>query len=101
MECALEVIYLTTNKIVLLIMKTYPTLGAEKDETNIKEFMENVLRFRCDVVKDPTKDQLMRILEGTAVHLNRFSRNYYCFTFFIMGHGSSVSNIITHNKIYY
>ncbi|XP_022297114.1 caspase-14-like isoform X2 [Crassostrea virginica] len=74
---------------VLIVYFTKERKWAEKDETNIKEFMENVLRFQCDVVKDPTKDQLMRLLEGTADHLNRSSRNYYCFTLFIMGHGSS------------
>lgn len=53
--------------------------------------MENTLKFRCKVVKDPKKDELMGVLEDTATHLNDNARDYYCFTFFIMGHGNQVS----------
>lgn len=55
--------------------------------------MENTLKFRCIVVKDPKKDELMQVLEKTATHLNDNARDYYCFTFFIMGHGNQVCNI--------
>lgn len=53
--------------------------------------MENTLKFRCKVVKDTKIDELMGVLEDTATHLNDNARDYYCFTFFIMGHGNQVS----------
>lgn len=61
---------------------------AEEDIKNIKRFMENTLKFQCNVIKDPKKDELMEVLEDTATHLNNNARLYYCFTFFIMGHGN-------------
>jgi hypothetical protein len=56
--------------------------------------METILKFRCDVVKDPTKDELIEVLETTSSHLNDHSNAYYCFTFFLMGHGSQVNFLI-------
>lgn len=67
--------------------------GADQDINNIKGFMENTLKFLCKVVKDPKKDELMKALEETATHLNNNARDYYCFTFFIMGHGNQVSKV--------
>ncbi|XP_048742245.2 caspase-2-like [Ostrea edulis] len=61
---------------------------ADIDVNNIKGFMESKLKFECDVVKDPTKGELTEVLESTSRHLNDHANAYYCFTFFLMGHGS-------------
>lgn len=56
--------------------------------------MESKLKFECDVVKDPTKGELTEVLESTSRHLNDHANAYYCFTCFLMGHGSQVSILI-------
>lgn len=53
--------------------------------------MGDTLKFRCKVVKDLEKDELMGVLKETATHLDKNAGDYYCFTFFIMGHGNEVS----------
>lgn len=65
-------------------------LGYNKDIDNIKRFMEETLNFECVFFFDPTKEELMNILRDTAKTLNSDSRKYFCFTAFIMGHGSDV-----------
>lgn len=62
-------------------------------------FVENTLKFRCIVVKDPKRDTLMQKLEETATHLNDNARDYYCFIFFIMGHGTQVCNVTINRYI--
>lgn len=61
--------------------------------------MKNTLKFRCNVVKDLKRDELMQKLEETATHLNDNARDYYCFTFFIMGHGNQVCNVTINRYI--
>ncbi|XP_061186552.1 caspase-3-like [Saccostrea echinata] len=73
---------------VLIVYFSIERDWADVDVDNIKRFMENTLRFRIEVVKDPTKDELIKVLEATYRHLNDHSSAYYCFTFFLMGHGS-------------
>lgn len=65
-------------------------LGWMKDIENITRFMEETLKFKCNFVNDPTKKELMELLKNTARTLNSDSRKYFCFTAFIMGHGSEV-----------
>lgn len=52
--------------------------------------MEETLNFECVLFLDPTKENLKNILTDTAKTLNSDSRKYFCFTAFIMGHGSDV-----------
>lgn len=78
----------TQTGYALIVCFTKDRDWADQDINNIIGFMENTLKFRCIVVKDPKKDELMQVLEETATHLNDNARDYYCFTFFIMGHGN-------------
>lgn len=69
--------------------------GADKEIENLKKIMEEVLNFSCAIIIDPDYDQINKIIEETAALLNRHSNRYYCFTFFIMGHGNQVSIVIS------
>lgn len=56
--------------------------------------MEGTLRYNCNVVQDLDKKTLIKTLENTAKALNDRSREYFCFTLFIMGHGSKVGVVL-------
>lgn len=56
--------------------------------------MEGTLRYKCKVVKDLDKKTLIKTLKKTAKALNDYSRKYFCFTLFIMGHGSEVGVVL-------
>ncbi|XP_052681028.1 caspase-14-like [Crassostrea angulata] len=78
----------TQTGYALIVYFTKDRAWADQDINNIIGFMENTLKFRCIVVKDPKEKELMQVLKETATHLNDNARDYYCFTFFIMGHGN-------------
>lgn len=61
---------------------------------NMERIMQNVLKFRCEIVKDPDFDEINEIIEEAATFLGKYSESFYCFTFFIMGHGNTVSIVI-------
>lgn len=78
----------TQSGYALIVCFTKDRDWADQDINNIRGFIENTLKFRCKVEKDLERDELMQVLEKTATHLNDNARHYYCFTFFIMGHGN-------------
>lgn len=73
---------------VLVVLFTEDRPGAFKDIENIKGFMEGTLRYEYNFVQDLDKETLIKTLKNTAKALNDYSRKYFCFTLFIMGHGS-------------
>lgn len=80
--------------------------GAEKDVKRIVDFMEGVLDYKCCVFLDPAKEELQTILKETAKDLNDNTRDYFCFTLFIMGHGNekgirTSDDIISEQEIIY
>ncbi|VDH94739.1 kinesin family member 20 [Mytilus galloprovincialis] len=64
---------------------------ADKDEENIIELMSGILKFEYSVVADPTKAELVKILENISSNLNENYKSYYSFMVFLMAHGSQVS----------
>lgn len=64
--------------------------GANQEIENIKRIMQKVLNFRCKFVIDPSYYEVNEIIEYTAAFLNRRTNSFYCFTFFITGHGDQV-----------
>uniref|UniRef100_A0A8W8M195 Uncharacterized protein n=1 Tax=Magallana gigas TaxID=29159 RepID=A0A8W8M195_MAGGI len=87
----------TQTGYALIVYFTKNRDWADQDINSIMGFVENTLKFRCIVVKDPKRDTLMQKLEETATHLNDNARDYYCFILFIMGHGTQ-SGIRTADK---
>lgn len=70
---------------------------ADKDEENIIELMSGILKFEYSVVADPTKAELVNILENISSNLNGNYKSYYCFMVFLMAHGSQFG-VITADK---
>ncbi|XP_063424683.1 caspase-14-like isoform X1 [Mytilus trossulus] len=70
---------------------------AEKDEENIIELMSGILKFEYSVVVDPTKAELVEILENISSNLNENYKSYHCFMVFLMAHGSQFG-VITADK---
>ena len=64
--------------------------GVEQDETNIQDFFKDKLNFRCTLLRDSTKDELLEKLDKTKSELNENAAQYYCFILFLMGHGTQV-----------
>lgn len=91
---------------VLVICFRFDREGAEKDVERILSFMQDQLKYTCLVCYDPTTKDLQRILKQTAQHLRDNTRDYFCFTLFIMGHGNkrgirTKDSIISEKEIIY
>lgn len=91
---------------VLVICFRSKRQGAEKDVERILSFMQDQLKYTCLVCYDPTTKDLQQILEQTAQHLRHNTRDYFCFTLFIMGHGNergirTKDSIISEKEIIY
>lgn len=73
---------------VLVVCFNEKREGSDVDVLDITRVMATQLNFTVLIKCDPTKKELEKILKDTASLLKNNAKDFYCFTFFIMGHGN-------------